>query len=174
MLRSRSSGVGFAAPSFASLLACSFPSTPSWPLTHLKRVGAVRLRSRYAVFLNRGAFLTRIRPCFSHTGRCVVRPSIVYLESDIISRCWDSGTEATTISMAAISSTWFDWTLPGTFIALFRGLFGPAQIPPPQEAFLFPLFRQAPSVYIVIFYRKGCFLAVGGAVLGGSTGARGL
>ena len=71
---------------------------------------------------------------------------MVYFESDMICRGWESGIVATAAMMAAISPTWFDWMGPGTLMAQFRGLLGPAHTPPPQEALRLLLFRQAPSV----------------------------
>ena len=154
-LRSRSSGSGLVAPSFASLSLNSFPSTPSWSFTHLKVVMAMRRRRRCAAFWKNGAFFTPIHPWSSQDCRWVVSPSMAYLESDIISIGWDIGTDATAIMMATISPTWFDCAGPGTLNDLLRGLPCPAQTPLPQVALLFPLFRQAPSVYREIFWQFG-------------------
>jgi hypothetical protein len=134
------------APSLASRLLSSFPRTPSCPLTHWKSVVAMRLRSRNAALLKRGAFLMPIQPLFSQEGRCVVRPSMAYLESDIIVKGQNFGTDAAATMIAAISPTWFDCQGPGTRIEAFRSWLGPIQTPLPHRAFSCPLFMQAPSV----------------------------
>lgn len=71
------------------------------PLTHLKLVGAARLRSWYAAIWSHSALFTPIHPLSSHAPRCFVRLSITYLESVVMvigvvgSVCW----------MAAITAT---------------------------------------------------------------------
>ena len=53
--------------------------------------------------------------------------------------------------MTAVSSPiWFDWRSPGTLIARLRWSFAPNHTPLPHFAFLLPLLKQAPSVYISI------------------------
>jgi hypothetical protein len=84
MLRSMASGNSFSAPSFARQSLSSFPWFPSWPFTHWKVVVADILFRRYAAFLKKSAFLILIQPQSSHSLRNIVRPSIVYFESDII------------------------------------------------------------------------------------------
>jgi len=80
----------------------------------------------------------------------MVKPSIVYLESEMIRRGWDRGTNSMAIIITVISPIWFDCMGPGTLMAAFSGLLGPAQTPALQMAFLLLLFIQAPSVYTVI------------------------
>lgn len=82
----KSSGSSLSAPCFARASHFSLPSSPLWPLTHLKVVGADRFLRRYAALLNQSLFLTSIHPLSSHSVRCLVRPSMMYLESVIISR----------------------------------------------------------------------------------------
>ena len=60
MARSIGSSLFFLAPSFARRLLPSFPSIPSWPLTHLKVVGAVQVLRRWAAFWKWAAFLIPI------------------------------------------------------------------------------------------------------------------
>ena len=64
----------------------------------------------------------------------------------MISSGWDRGTEATAMITAAISPIWFDWVGPGTQMDEFDGLSWLTHTLLPQVAFLFPLFRHAPSV----------------------------
>ena len=142
--RGRTSGMFLIAPSFASLSLSSLPRSPLWPLTHLKKVGAVRLLSEYAAVLNRFAFLMPIHPLFSQFFRCFVRPSMTYFESVIIIRGQKVGIVVAALITAAISPTWFDCSGPGTRMALLNGLLGLTHIPPPQYAFAFPLLKQAP------------------------------
>jgi hypothetical protein len=78
-----------------------------------------------------------------------VRPLIAYIESEIITRGMKLWAVEVALMMVTISPTWFDCASPGTRNAPFLASFGVNQIPLPQLAFLFPLCRQAPSVYMV-------------------------
>ena len=82
--RGKGSNSSLFAPSFANLSLSSFPRFPLCPLTHLKDVVAVHFLSRYAARLKSWAFSTPIQPSSSHLLRCVVRPSMTYLESVIM------------------------------------------------------------------------------------------
>ena len=148
--RDRESVFGLFAPSLVRRSLSSFPRVPLWPLTHWKSVVAVRLRSRKAALLNRSAFLMPIQPLSSHVCRCVVRPSIAYLESDIIVRGQKLGKESMAAIMAASSPTWLDWWGPGIRIAAFLVWLGPIQMPLPHWASNFPLLLHVPSVYTVV------------------------
>jgi hypothetical protein len=112
-------------------------------------VVAMRLRSRKAARLKRSAFLIPIQPLSSQVCRYVVRPSIAYLESDMIVRGQNFGKESMAAMMAAISPTWLDWWGPGMRNAAFFAWFGAIQMPLPHRASCFPLLLHAPSVYTV-------------------------
>ena len=107
--RCRMSAFGLFVPSLARRSLSSFPWVPLWPLTHWKSVVTMRLRRRKAAHLNRSAFLTPIQPLSSQVCKCVVRPSMAYLESDIIVRGQNFGKESMATMMAASSPTWLDW-----------------------------------------------------------------
>lgn len=91
-----------------------------------------------------------IQPWFSQLLRLTVSPSITYFESETISSGRERGMDAVAWITAAILPIWFDCTGPGTLIDAFRGFPWLTHVPPPQVAFIFLLFRQAPLVKIVI------------------------
>jgi hypothetical protein len=103
--RLRRSRVCLRAPSLARRLLCSVPMESSWPLAHWSIVVADLWRRMDAAFLNSGAFFIPIQPWFSHAFRCVVRPSMAYLEVVTITRGCDLGVADTATIMAAISPT---------------------------------------------------------------------
>ena len=75
------SSAGLFAPVAASLLACSFASVPSCPLTHLNRVGAPRTLRWYAVAWIHCALGVFVQPVSSGSGSDQVSILIVYCES---------------------------------------------------------------------------------------------
>ena len=143
------SGCSFFAPWFASSSARSFPSVPAWPLVHLNFDGAARRLRWYAAIWNHILLLTLVHPLSSQLLRCFVRPSIAYLESDVIVSGVIGSLICRAIAIAAISPVWLDWSSPGTLIAQFQGWFSPNQMPLPLTAFNLPLLMQDPSVNIV-------------------------
>jgi len=144
--RSSSSGIGFCAPSLASLSLSSFPWSPLCPLTHLKCVVAVWCLRRKAAFLKSGAFWTAIHLMSSQFVRCKVRPSITYFESECISKGMKVGRSCAALITATSSPTWFDCSFPGTRIVWFLGSSGAIHMPLLHCAFDFPLLKHAPSV----------------------------
>ena len=91
--RSSMSGIALVAPLFASLSLSSFPIVPLWPLTHCRVVLAEWCLSKWIVFRKSWAFFIFIHPSFSQVSRCVIRPSITYLESETILRGQNLGVE---------------------------------------------------------------------------------
>ena len=87
---------------------------------------------------------------------------------------WYVGVASIAAITAAISPTWLDWASPGILIARFLRLFWSNHIPLPHLASCFPLFIQAPSVYMVISLHLGmgpcgrCRLVIWWVILLGS------
>ena len=118
--------------------------------THVKVVRADHLLSRKAAFWNRLAFFIPIQPQSSQFYRCFVSPSIVYLESIMISSGQKCCTPLITTIIAATLSTWFDCIFSGTLSAWFLGSSRPNHMPAPHLALAFPLWEHALSVYTFI------------------------
>ena len=67
------------APSLARWSTSLFLWFPEWPLTHLKYVGATRLRSWYAATWNHCLLEMFVHPLSSQEARCLVRLSRAYI-----------------------------------------------------------------------------------------------
>lgn len=90
-----------------------------------------------------------VQPLSFQSLRCLVRPSITYLESEIQHSGTVRSANCSAITRAASSLVWLDWLLPGILIARFSGWFSPNHIPPPHFASNLLLLKHDPSVYMV-------------------------
>jgi len=86
--RSSTSGSCLFAPCLARWSLSLFPVVLLCPLIHWNVVWAGWYLNRCAAFLNSAVFFMLIQPSFSQFSRCVVNPSVMYLESVMILRGW--------------------------------------------------------------------------------------
>ena len=100
---STSSGIGFPMPSAASVSARSFPLSPSWPLIHLKCVGAAFCLKAYAAALIQGALGTLGHPESSQWDKQLVRHLMTYCESVTIIKSAFQGMDCSATTTSANS-----------------------------------------------------------------------
>ena len=103
MLRSSWSSMCLFAPSTASLMLSVWPGVPAFPVAHWKVVIANLHFRRKVAFLNMSALHIPIQPWSSQSCKCLVSPSITYMESVLIS----SGQKWCTSAIAMITATIF-------------------------------------------------------------------
>ena len=144
-----SSSAGLFAPVAASLSACSFPSVPSCPLTHLNRVGAPRALRWYAVAWIHCVLGVFVQLVSSRSGSDRVSILIAYCESVTSVSFVVGGTDCSATSIAASSPVWFDCSNPGTLMLLLMGWLSATQTPALLLASCLPLLVQDPSVNTV-------------------------
>ena len=151
MLWSSWSGTCLFAPSTASLMLSVWPGVPVFPATHWKVVIADLCFRRKVAFLNMSAFHILIQPWSSQSHKCLISPSITYMESVLIS----SGQKWCTSAIAMINATtfplWLDCSDPRTLNTLFLWSWGPNQIPLPHWASSLPLWVHVLLVCTIMF-----------------------
>ena len=148
MVRSiRLLSLGFSLPCLANLSAASFPGLPEWPLTHLRKVGALCARILANKACNSRPFSVPIQPQLSQHSQYLLRPSSTVLESFTSINLASLGKLSIASFIAMISSVWFVWvSSPGILMLLFLGSSILKKIPAPASASASSLLMHDPLV----------------------------